>query len=1127
MVLVLLLGALALYYSVHVSHERTLKANFEAQKNYANVVKTRFQGSLRNLDVLLNDVVYDYQHSPSSALHERLDKQIRLFPEVDLLLVSDADGEVRFVSGNLPEPTVQQLKPRNIRQYDYFQFHQQAQTQEFHHLHISRPIKMPGDHYGITVSRALRDAQGRLQGIAVASLTSSFFEQVLRVAMPPEHAQTTRLALLNVAGDILHVLPNDVHQGINVAHQEIFQTFLSSGAPLDQHIHNSEMDGQPRLVTLLRLEPTPLIVGVGQFENAILNHWHQETLIKLSSYISFALLALVLTWSLQHRRAERDRAYQTIKDNEQRLQLIMQASHDGHWDMDIVHQQIAFSERWWEMLGYVSGDLPATLDVWYQLIHPDEREPQSKRFEAAVASNQLLYETEFRLHHRDGHWVPVLSRAMIIRNEDHQAVRLIGVNTDLTELKRSQQQLRYETQRYRAVFERSMVGITTNTVDHRWIDINQALCDILGYSHDEIQQKKWSELTHPDDLTEEQPLYAKLLTGEITEYARDKRFIRPDGRIIWTRLAVRGVYDAQGRMEYAIALIEDIDEQKRTHLALERSETRMRRAEQLTKSGNWEIHLDSFLISSSPGAAAIYGISTDPISLRDIQGFTLQEYRSYMDQAMRDLLERGLPYDVEYRIRRHDGELRHMHSMATLDREQGIVFGAIQDITERKQAEAQIVQLSNFDSLTQLPNRRSLYSRLSQLLAACQRKQKLGAVLFMDLDGFQLFNDTRGHDAGDQLLREVAQRLKNCTRTDDFLARLGGDEFAILLDNLPQSLADASTQTENLAQKILREVDQMMQFDGFEHHISTSIGACLFSGVAGESSEEIFKRTDAALHRAKNSGRNTLCFFDPELQTHLEVRAQTEAELRKALPLNQLELHFQPQVDAQGRINGTEALLRWQHPQWGMVSPARFITIAEESGLILPIGRWVITSACQYLERWMHEPGHENFRLSVNVSARQFRQPDFAQQVQDIVAQTGVDPQHLTLEITESLLLDNINDTIEKMHRLNALGVGFSIDDFGTGYSSLSYLKRLPLDELKIDQSFVRDIATDPSDKVIVRTIIAMAHSLDLKVVAEGVETEEQRDFLSEHGCPLFQGYYFSRPQPAADFERLLLDSQT
>ena len=492
-------------------------------------------------------------------------------------------------------------------------------------------------------------------------------------------------------------------------------------------------------------------------------------------------------------------------------------------------------------------------------------------------------------------------------------------------------------------------------------------------------------------------------------------------------------------------------------------------------------------------------------------------------EALEEARQTGASYGLQYLLSLPEGE--HWYELSVA-RKKGnetpprfVVLS--RNITERKYAEAEIQRLAFYDPLTQLPNRRLILDRLQQAVAASERHHNHGALLFIDLDNFKTLNDTQGHKTGDLLLKEVSLRLKSCVRTEDSIARLGGDEFVILLEDLSPRSDEAAAQVETISQKILDKIALPFRFEGYEHHSSASIGVCLFAGRT-ESEDEIMKRADVAMYRAKTSGRNTCCFFDPALQASLENRARLEAELRRALPERQLLLYYQAQVDNAGRVIGAEVLLRWDHPERGMVSPLQFIPLAEETGLIVPIGHWVMEEACRRVQQWSKDARTRYLSLSVNVSARQFRQPDFVQEVAALLRQHDTEPSRLKLELTESLVLDNVADSIEKMYALKSLGVPFSMDDFGTGYSSLSYLKRLPLDQLKIDQTFVRDIVTDPGDAIIVKTIIGMARNLGLDVIAEGVETVAQKEFLLQNDCLKFQGYLFSRPLPLADFEALL-----
>ncbi len=448
-------------------------------------------------------------------------------------------------------------------------------------------------------------------------------------------------------------------------------------------------------------------------------------------------------------------------------------------------------------------------------------------------------------------------------------------------------------------------------------------------------------------------------------------------------------------------------------------------------------------------------------------------------------------------------------------------IGIVQDFTERKNSEARINSLAFYDPLTNLPNRRLLMNRLQQALASSSRIGRKGALLLIDLDNFKTLNDTLGHQVGDLLLQQVALRLTTCVREDDTISRLGGDEFVVILENLSQHALEAAAYTEIVGEKILAAINQPCQLVTNKHHYSCSIGAVLFNSNS-QTTNELLKQADIAMYQAKKSGRNTLRFFDPEMQASITARAALEAELHKAIDKQQFQLHYQIQVDSTHRPLGAEALIRWAHPERGIISPAQFIPLAEETGLILHIGLWVLETACAQLKTWQQNPLTRDLILSVNISAKQLRQADFVAQVQAVVQYYAINPTLLKLELTESMLLENIEDTIVTMTTLTKIGIQFSMDDFGTGYSSLQYLKRLPLNQLKIDQSFVRDIATDNNDKVIVRTIIVMAQSLGISVIAEGVETEENRQFLLDNGCAHYQGYLFGRPLPIELFEASL-----
>ncbi|MCZ2498587.1 EAL domain-containing protein [Xylophilus sp. Kf1] len=550
------------------------------------------------------------------------------------------------------------------------------------------------------------------------------------------------------------------------------------------------------------------------------------------------------------------------------------------------------------------------------------------------------------------------------------------------------------------------------------------------------------------------------------------------------------------------------------------SEARWRDLTTLSSGWYWETDVELRIVRvegddrENPGAFDQLQVGMHPWEL-DALNFNDAHWRSH-----RKLLEsRQQFHDLELELRVEGGD-SHWVSISGRPMLDDGVFrgyrGVGRDISARKHAEARVEWLAFVDDLTGLPNRRLLLDRLEQALGDSTRLGRCGALLLLDLDNFKDANDTLGPAGGDRLLVQVASRLRGCVRPHDTVARFGGDEFMVLLQGLPSDPEAASAQAEALALAILQTLGQPYPVDDGDVVSTPSIGLVVFADHAMPA-HELIKRADLAMYEAKAAGRNTFCFFDPPMQEAALARMRLENDLRQVLARQGLQVYYQPVVGRDGLMAGVEALVRWPHPQRGMVSPAEFIPVAERTGLIVPLGRQVLTTACRQLAAWSTDAARSGLTISVNVSAREFRHPQFVGQVLAVLEQEGADPRLLKLEITESLLLHDLQDTIAKMAEMRSYGVALSLDDFGTGYSSLSYLKRLPFDQLKIDQSFVRGVLTDPHDAAVACTIIQLARSFGLTVVAEGVETEGQRQYLLANGCELFQGYLFGRPVPVAD----------
>ena len=627
---------------------------------------------------------------------------------------------------------------------------------------------------------------------------------------------------------------------------------------------------------------------------------------------------------------------------------------------------------------------------------------------------------------------------------------------------------------------------------------------------------------HPEDLARMTAAYA---TATSKPRAIDYRFQQGSGQQVWLRDIVSSAKASDGSPVLR-GLTLNVSVHKAAQLALEESEARYREVIENASEIIFRTDADGHLTLLNPAWQRISGIATETALGRRLADYIVGADQPLLAALFTSLRQGARLFEHgELRIRTATAEERWVAIVlhASRDTSNGLLatFGTLTDIHERKQAEDEIRRLAFFDSLTQLPNRSLLYDRMHQAVANAARTERHGAILFLDLDNFKDINDTLGHDLGDLLLRQVALRIQHTLRETDTLARLGGDEFVLIINNIDQEMQQAAITAEVLARKLIGVLERPFLLGAQERHCSASIGVTLFGSTANQV-DELLKQADLAMYQAKSAGRNTVRFFEPGMQHAVKKRALLEADFRKSLQNNEFFLHYQPHVDRHGKLLGAEALLRWHHPERGLVPPLTFIPVAEQTGLIQPLGEQVLVAACAQLAAWQRQKGWADLRIAVNVSAKQFHHPDFTSLFLSILEQSGAPADRLTLELTESMLLEDHEEIIKRMNILRERGVGFALDDFGTGYSSLAYLKRLPLTVLKIDQSFVHDILVDPNDAAIARTILSLAHTLNLEVIAEGVESEAQYQALVEMGCRQFQGYWFGRPGPVDALAKLL-----
>ncbi|MBK6510975.1 MAG: EAL domain-containing protein [Haliea sp.] len=712
-------------------------------------------------------------------------------------------------------------------------------------------------------------------------------------------------------------------------------------------------------------------------------------------------------------------------------------------------------------------------------------------------------------------------------------ILIAGLVTLIVVGRRSGKEMRHllEAQfRIQEILNTAMDAVIGMDVHGKITDWNFRAEAIFGRSKSEVLGLSFQDTIFPERIQEEkrQELARFLATRDdkILKQRVETTGMRRSGEEFPIELTITPL--STNNTWHFTAFIEDITERKRAEKEL--LETNQKLALQFDQAplGVIEWDRDFRVVKWNPAAEKIFGFSAEQALGQHASFIVPEAERSNVDSVMNELLSgTGGGNSVNENVRRNGESIQCDWYNAPLRDATGEVVGAISlvdNITSRKLAEDEIRNLAFYDHLTGLPNRRLLIDRVRQAMASSGRSAKYCALLFLDLDNFKTLNDTLGHDIGDLLLQQVANRVSSCVRNGDTVARLGGDEFVVLLEELSEFMQEAVMQTETVGSKILAAFTQPYQLDNYEHLSTTSIGVTLFAHH-DSSTDDLLKRADLAMYQAKAEGRNTLRFFDPEMQTAVMTRAAMEESFREALLNDQFELHYQAQVTAEGQISGAEVLLRWLHPGRGMVSPVEFIPFAEETGLILPLGRWVLETACAQLAQWAMRPEMAHLSVAVNVSSRQLKHPNFVDEVLGILDHSGANPHRLKMELTESLLVDDVEDAITKMTALKAKGVGFSLDDFGTGYSSLSYLKRLPLDQLKIDQGFVKHVLTDPNDMAIAKMIIVLADSLGLAVIAEGVETHEQRNFLADLGCLAYQGFLISRPLALDTFEEFVINS--
>lgn len=817
------------------------------------------------------------------------------------------------------------------------------------------------------------------------------------------------------------------------------------------------------------------------------------------------------------------------RESEERLEFALQAAEIGDWDMDLrtnITRRSLLHDR---CFGYTHAVPEWGYDTFLAHILEEDRSRVDECYRRAMGGGGA-YNVEYRVVWPDQSVHGLWSKGRFYFDETGQPYRVAGIVLDITARKMAEMAL-LESNAQRQLLETCIARLNdivviseAQTLDEpgpRIVFVNEAFVRRTGFTREEVIGKTPRILQGPKtDRSELNRIHAALersepVRAELVNYTKA-------GEEFWLELDVVPVADQAGRYTHWIAIERDISERKQAEITIRESEIRYRSMFENNPQPMWVFDAETLaFLSVNDATVAHYGYSRNELLQMTLQDIKPVEDRARFDaQYAVDKTNRETSAQVWTHLRKGGSPIQvevSAHAMDYFGRPARLVLA--HDITQRLQSQAEVQHLAYHDLLTDLPNRTQFVRLTDSLLPECARSGTLGAGIVIDLDNFKSINDHWGHRSGDELLKQVSHRIQQCLPPSGFVARLGGDEFMVVLTEIGTTQAAASTAARDFCSELLVALAKGFFIADREHFTSASLGIALF-GEGDMSSDELLSRADSAMYSAKADGRNTFRFFDGELQARLAALSELEGELRQSIHNDELRLVYQPQMDHTGKVVGAEALIRWNHPRHGFVSPAQFIPVAENSGFILKIGQWVLHAACTVLAQWQARGLSARLTMAVNVSARQFHHPDFVSQVLTELEVTGADPTLLKLELTESLLAQDLDGIVQKMNVLKARGITFSLDDFGTGYSSLAYLKRLPLDQLKIDQGFVRDIHLDASDAAIVRTVIALGDTLGLHVIAEGVETSEQREFLESNGCHFYQGYLFSRPLAQVDFEK-------
>ncbi len=969
----------------------------------------------------------------------------------------------------------------------------------------------------------VRDAQGRVVATSILARDVSAYREA-------EEARALLTSVVECSGDAIHAIGLDgaiLSWNAGAAQLTGYTTEEAIGENIAILVPSEQLDRLTGVLQTLRAGNR-----IDPFDCLIVRKDGSEAEASVSlSPIRSAAGQVVGGSAIVRDISERRRMEREVFEAEERYRHSFEQAPIGIVHASFDRVILRCNQRFAELLGYEIREVPGKKieEVTCREDLTETRRALEELRKEAVRTAVL----EKRFVRKDGSTTYARLTVSIQRDGEGLPLHFMAFAEDVNprkaaeeRLARMQADLQRSEERYRTAFQISVDAININRLeDGVYVDCNNAFLDIVGYTRDEVMGQSSEHLPIWAHSEDRQRMLVEL---EQKGFCRnfEAEFRSKSGNSVWGLFSAAPI-EIDG-IRCVLSVTRDISEAKAAQQllaeaaqALRLSEERYRKVFQLTLDSITIRRLDTKeYIDVNDEFCDVLGYDRSEVIGRNSAELGIWARPEDFEQMIAKLEETGECRNLEGLFKRKNGTTLWGLISASLIDIAGVrcVLTVTRDISNAKAAEDEIRNLAFFDPLTALPNRRLLLERLHQCLVNGNRSGNLRALLFIDLDQFKTLNDTLGHQTGDLLLQQSARRLQNCVRESDTLGRLGGDEFVLMLENLSSVPEEAAAQAKSVGEKILDTLGQPYMLGGRECRSSASIGISIF-GDRRESMSQILQQADIAMYQAKNAGRNTLRFFAPALQAAVNARAVMEQDLRAALRTEQFVLYYQPQF-ARDRFVGAEALVRWKHPWRNILGPGDFIPLAEETGLILPLGQWVLEAACRQIAAWGRQPETATLSIAVNISARQFHQPDFVPLVLDALHLSGANPANLWLELTESLLVENIEEVIAKMKELKSRGLKFSLDDFGTGYSSLAYLKKLPLSQLKIDRSFVRDVVTDESSAAIAQTVISLSAAMGLPVIAEGIETEEQRQFLTRLGCQNFQGYLFGRPLPLDQFEQ-------